>query len=254
MMLPSIGINKMNSSKAKPGHFYAVGVGPGSSDLLTFRAANLIESADIVIAPRSKRSKTSLALKTVQHLISSQEVIDHVYAMNRDYAETMKLWNEMAELIVEQSQKGKSIVQITLGDPMVYSTSCYLLKLLHGKLDHEHICVVPGISAFQTVASKFGEALTIQEDRMVLMPATNIDQVAQALEHCETLVLYKAGKKIKELAALLKEKKLLNNARLVCYAEQGEKEFMAHDILEAVDGKHGYMSTVIVYIDRQEWK
>ena len=37
-------------------------------------------------------------------------------------------------------------------------------------------------------------------------------------------------------------------------AEQGEKEFMAHDILEAADGKHGYMSTVIVYINRQEWK
>lgn len=244
----------MKITKAKPGHFYAVGVGPGSFDLLTFRAANLIESADIIIAPRSKRSETSLALRTVEHLISSQEVIDHVYAMNRDYCQTMELWNDMAALIIDQCGKGKSIVQITLGDPMIYSTSCYLVKLLRGKLDHTNICVVPGISAFQTVASKFGEALTIQEDRMVLMPATNINQVAEALEHCETLVLYKAGKKIRELADLLKEKGLLTNARLVCYAEQDEREFMAHDILEAADGKHGYMSTVIVYIDRQEWK
>ena len=69
----------MICAKPKPGHFYAVGVGPGASDLLTYRAAQLIESADIIIAPRSKRSKTSLALKTVEHLISSQEVIDHVY-------------------------------------------------------------------------------------------------------------------------------------------------------------------------------
>ncbi len=244
----------MKYNIAKPGHFYAVGVGPGSSDLLTFRAANLIKSADIIIAPRSKKSEMSLALKTVEPLITSQQVIDHVYAMNRNYSETMQLWNEMAKLIIDQSAKGKSIVQITLGDPMVYSTSCYLLKLLHGKLDHENICVVPGISAFQTVASKFGEALTIQEDRMILMPATNLGQVAEAIDQCETLVLYKAGKKIRQLADLLNNKGLLNKARLVCYAEQGEKEFMANDISQAADGKHGYMSTVIVYVDRQRWK
>ena len=82
-----------------PGHFYAVGVGPGSSDLLTFRAANLIESADIVIAPRSKRSETSLALKTVEHLITSQQVVDHVYAINRDYTETMKWIDKDSKVI-----------------------------------------------------------------------------------------------------------------------------------------------------------
>jgi precorrin-2/cobalt-factor-2 C20-methyltransferase len=65
--------------KALPGHFYAVGVGPGSPDLMTVRAANLIRSADVIVAPRSERAEESLALRTVEELIAGQEVIEHVY-------------------------------------------------------------------------------------------------------------------------------------------------------------------------------
>ena len=37
----------------QPGHFYAVGVGPGAPDLITLRGAGLIQSADTVIVFRS---------------------------------------------------------------------------------------------------------------------------------------------------------------------------------------------------------
>ena len=39
--------------QAVPGHFYAVGVGPGEPDLITIRASRIIESADVLIAPKS---------------------------------------------------------------------------------------------------------------------------------------------------------------------------------------------------------
>jgi precorrin-2/cobalt-factor-2 C20-methyltransferase len=245
--------NKPEFNKAQPGHFYAVGVGPGSPDLLTYRAATLIETADVVIAPRSCKSDKSLALQTVKHLIDAQEVVDHVYAMQRDIQLTMDIWREMADLSAQRCQAGKSVVQITLGDPLIYSTSCYLMDLLKARLPAENVHVIPGISAFQASASLFGEALTIQEDRMMLMPATDLTRVEEALDHCETMVLYKAGRKIGELADLLESRGLLDSARLVCYAEQAGREFVSYNLREAANGAHGYMATVIINIGRQAW-
>ncbi|MHC4404719.1 MAG: precorrin-2 C(20)-methyltransferase [Planctomycetota bacterium] len=247
--------NKTVSDKgnAKPGHFYAVGVGPGAPDLVTFRAASLIQSADVIIAPRSRVSEESLALVTVRGLIQEQEIVEHVYAMTRDLDETIARWTEMAKLVSRRCLDGQSVVQITIGDPMIYSTSHYLLALVKETLPARRIHVVPGISAFQSVASRFGESLSIQEDRMMLMPATDLDRVEDALSRCETLVLYKVGKHIDEIADLLERKGMLGRARLVCNSEQEGKEFVTTDLRSAAGGCHGYMATVILHIDRKRW-
>ncbi|WP_276609596.1 SAM-dependent methyltransferase [Desulfuromonas acetexigens] len=49
----------------QPGHFYAVGIGPGSPDMLTVRAARLVEGCDTIITPQAKGSSKSLALEAV---------------------------------------------------------------------------------------------------------------------------------------------------------------------------------------------
>ena len=247
-------VNNGNSMRALPGHFYAVGVGPGSSDLLTVRAVNLVRSADVVIAPRSRKADTSLALQTVKDLLDGQEIIDHVYAMRRDAESTVRSWARVAELVGRRCERGQSVVQITIGDPLIYSTSCYLLSQLRESLPNDRVHVVPGISAFQASACLFDEALTIQEDRMTLMSATNLVRVEQALDHCATLVLYKAGKKIAELADLLSRRGLLDRARVVCYAEQPDRQFVSADLREAANARHGYMVTVLVHVGRQAWQ
>jgi len=243
----------MNRSEIEAGHFYAVGVGPGAPDLVTLRAASLIQSADVIVAPRSRESQRSLALKTVDRLIDGQEVVDHVYAMTRDVTETMNRWMQVARLVDRRCDQGQSVVQITLGDPMIYSTSHYLLELVRDMMPDERIHVVPGISAFQAVASCFAESLIIQEDGMMLMPASDIVRVEQSLDQCETLVLYKAGRHIEKIAELLQRKNMLDRARLVCNSEQDGKEYVSTDLLSAANGSHGYMATVIIHVGRRTW-
>jgi precorrin-2/cobalt-factor-2 C20-methyltransferase len=247
-------VDESSDGRAEASHFYAIGVGPGAPDLLTIRAARLIESADTIIAPRSRTADASLALRTVRQLISEdQEVVEHVYAMRRDIDETMRSWQGVADLICERCREGEAVVQLTIGDPALYSTSCYLLSLLLPRLPHERIHVVPGISAFQSAAGIFCDALTVQEDRMMLMPATNLERVAEALDHCETLVLYKAGRMIDRLADLLESRGLLGRTRLVCYAEHERRQFVTDNLREAANGEHGYMATVIIQIARRPW-
>lgn len=240
-------------SSSTPGHFYAVGIGPGSADMITIRARNIIESADVILAPRSRLSETSMALDTVKPFIGCQRIEECVYPMSRDVKATGEFWSNVANEVVSWCAEGLSVVQITVGDPLIFSTSCYLLNALEGRMPFDTIHVVSGVSAFQAASAIFQEALTIQEDRLMLMPATDLARVAEALDRCETLVLYKAGQRIDALCALLEQKGYGESARLVCYAEDSTRQYTTRTLRNAVGGKHGYMSTVIVHLKRAGW-
>ena len=241
-------------AKAVAGHFYAVGVGPGAPDLLTLRAVNLIQSADIIITPRSAQTEVSMARQIIEPYLQNQEIIEQAYPMERNLDKTLRAWGQVAEMIAERSQRGQSIVQTTLGDPLLYSTSCYLLDQLLPRFPEGWIHVVPGISAMQTVAALSGDSLALQEDRLMLMTAHDLNEVEKAFTCCETLVLYKCGKKLGELAALLERQGLANQTFLACYAEQEGKQFITQDLRAAADGKPGYLATAIIHVGRRGWK
>lgn len=244
----------INFDKAIKGHCYAVGVGPGAPDLLTIRAARIIETADVIIAPRSAKANSSLALDTVKHLLREHHtLVDHQYAMIRDEDSTMDRWKPIAEIMVEYCAMGKSVVQITIGDPLIYSTVAYVFPYLIEKLGENFVHVIPGISAFQITASKFGIPLTTQEDRLCIMPATDIEAVRAALDTSETLVLYKCAKQLPALAKILSEKGLDNQCKVVCYAEQGDRETVYHNIHNAAASGNGYMATAIIFVNRKKW-
>lgn len=243
----------MNFAAALSGHFYAVGIGPGAADLLTVRAVNLIKSADVIIAPRSEVSSSSLALNTIKdYLQDGQDVLEREYPMKRDSSATSAFWGSVAREVEDFSRVGRSVVQITLGDPLIYSTSSYLLDALVGSIDESRIHIIPGVSSLQASAAKFSEVLTIQEDRMTLMTATDLDEVGKALDCCETLVLYKAGKKLDQLRELLADRGMLENARAAFYVEQ-EDEAIWHNMAEEFDYDGRYMTTVIIQKSRRKW-
>ena len=241
------------SAKAQPGHFYAVGVGPGCSDLLTLRAASIIASADVIITPQAKGSSHSLALEAVQPFIDQQEIVHVNYPMTRNNELTQQRWQKLATTVLDNCRQQRSVVQVTLGDPLIFATSSYLLAEVTEQLEAEHIHIVPGISAFQTGACRFGEALTLQEDRLLLMSATDVAAVADALDHCETLILYKAGGVINELLALLEQRHLLASSRLISCADQGDDELILSTLENWQPDELNYMTTMIIHTGRRVW-
>jgi precorrin-2/cobalt-factor-2 C20-methyltransferase len=60
---------------------------------------------------------------------------------------------------------------------------------------------------------------------------------------------------LRQLAALLEEHRLLDQARLACYVEQNGREAIFRNFREALtDDSHGYMSTVIVRVGSRSWE
>ena len=239
--------------RAAQGHFYAVGVGPGSPDLLTVRALRIVESVDVIVAPRSELSSESLALQVVRDVPGIREILEQVYPMERDEEKTEASWRAVADVVAERCRAGQSVAHLTIGDPLIYSTACYLLLQLERRLPKDRIHVVPGIGAFQAAAAIAGSPLTLQDDRLTLLPATHLEDVERALDHSETVVIYKIGPRAGAVAELLKRRNLARRALMVCYAEQGDKERVITGLDELPKGRNGYMSTVIVPVRRRGW-
>ena len=239
---------------AQPGHFYAVGIGPGAPDLLTIRAMRIIESADIILTPQAKGTNRSLALNAIEPYLQNQEVMTVNYPMQRNGNDTRERWNGVAKEVLGKLRQGKSVAMITIGDPLIFATTSYLLYGLSDGLEKQKIHIIPGISAFQIGASRFHDPLTLQEDRLTLMSATDLDAVENALDHCETLVLYKAGGVINELLALLKKRRLLAASKLVSCAEQGDGELLVNNLENWTPGELNYMTTMIIRIGSRDWQ
>ncbi len=239
--------------KAQAGHFYAVGIGPGAPDLLTLRAVDIIKSAKMIIAPRAETSDASLALSAIRPYTGiGQEIVEHIYPMKRDNEATLASWDGVAEKVCAALSAGKSVAQITLGDPLIYSTSAYLLECLSGRLEPGRIHVVPGISAFQASAARLNKLLCLQEDRMLIMPGTHVRLVEQSLSKCETLVLFKAGKNLGAIREMLKKRGLLEQASAAFYVEQ-EGEAIWRSMAEEFDHAGKYMTIVIIRTGRRTW-
>ena len=85
------------------------------------------------------------------------------------------------------------------------------------------------------------------------MSATDLAAVENALDHCETLVLYKAAGVIEQLLALLEKRDLLASSKLVSCAEQGDGELLVESLADWTPGELSYMTTMIIRIGNRDW-
>lgn len=173
---------------------YAVGVGPGDPELLTRKAERVLRRADVVLAPVSRAGESSVALETVREFLDEtrQKIITHQFPMTSDMNRLMPAWREAAALLASHAAAGRDVAFITIGDPLLYSTFIYLLRILRSDYPGVEIEIVPGISSINTSAAVAGVPLVEGEERLAVIPATvGLDAVIEAVAKYETVVLLK---------------------------------------------------------------
>lgn len=110
---------------------YVVGIGPGSMDYMTFRAQNIVDSAEVLVG-----SRRALDLFSKNH--AEKLVLD------------AKNVESMLKLAVSRVEDGKSVTLLSTGDPG-FSGILKPVSKVRGNIDVE---VVPGISSIQLCAAK----------------------------------------------------------------------------------------------------
>lgn len=224
--------------------FYGIGVGPGSSELLTIKAVKVLNDLDILITPKAKGDMKSVALKIAdEHIGSNVEIRERVFPMSLIKEDMEDAWNEISAEIENEVLAGKKVGFITLGDPMVYSTYIYLLKRLESNIPVETIA---GITSFQGIASGNNFPLVEGDAPLLIYPCTNeIDKIEQAILNNDSIVLMKVYKKFKEIIKLIEKHELKDYSILVSNASK-ETEKVYKDVTKIDEEKISYFSTIII--------
>ncbi len=224
------------------GKFWAVGVGPGDPELLTLKAARMIEESDVIAAPKSGAGK-NVALEIAGKYLEGKPVVEVEMPMIRDEKALQSYHEAACDTLAELLDSGKTVAFLTLGDPGIYSTVMYLHRML-GARGYE-TGVIPGVPSFCAVAASLNEPLCERGQALHVIPASypNLDR-ALALDGCK--VLMKSGKSM----AAVREKLLGTRAKAVECATMPEER--VYRSMEEVPEKPSYFSVVVIPADEQE--
>ncbi len=235
------------------GTLYVVGVGPGDPQLLTLKAARLLDACRIWLVPSAFEGGGSTALKIASGAVSAEGkmILSHHFPMKKirrgeePDPEVKRAWDAAASQVVDLLNRGEDVVFPTLGDPGLYSTAFYLCETLsqYGSVDVE---IVPGISAFSSVSATAELPLCLGDEKLVVIPAVFEDEtIIEMIKLADVLVFMKVHKAMGRLVNLLEQFGLVERAVLIERCTQAGQHIW-HDIRQTVGKELHYFSTVIV--------
>ncbi len=156
--------------KKPNGTLYGVGVGPGDPELLTLKAARLIKECDLIAIPQKNR-EDCFALKIASGAlpeIAEKPILPVDMPMTRDPKAREEAYRQGVSQLQSELEKGKNVVFLTLGDPSVYSTFCYLYERLLAL----GFCsvIVPGVTSFCAAAAALSLPLCENREELHIIP------------------------------------------------------------------------------------
>jgi uroporphyrin-III C-methyltransferase len=179
------------------GKVYLVGAGPGAPDLLTLRAARLLESADIVLHDALVHPDT-LALATRARKMD----------VGKRYGKVSTEQRFIIRALIEAACTHETVVRLKGGDPMVFGRAQEEIDALReAGIEVE---VVPGITAALAAAATLRISLTrrgVARTVAFLTPRVGRDESASewlpAAIEADSAVLYMAAGASQSIAAEL---------------------------------------------------
>jgi precorrin-2 C20-methyltransferase / precorrin-3B C17-methyltransferase len=214
------------------GHLYGIGVGPGDPELITIKAARLIQHAD-VIAYHSGTAGRSIA-RTIADSLISENVIEEllIYPVTTGptdhplgyYGAVDDFYDESAERLSKHLDVGRTVVVLAEGDPLFYSSYMYLHDRLSPRFPSD---VVPGVTSLTAAATALRTPLARHEDILTVLPGTlPVSELARRLADTDAAAIMKLGRTFAGVREALQLTGRLADALYVERATTGEQRVM----------------------------
>ena len=183
------------------GILYGVGLGPGAPDLITLRAARLIEKATVVAYP-TLAGTASFARSIAADLIAPgiREIVMDV-PMSVARAPAQAAYDKSAAEIAATLDAGHDVVCLCEGDPFFYGSFMYLFARLSADYRVE---VVPGVTSVTACAARAGMPLAARNERLTVLPGPlPEDELRQRIDGAESVVIMKVGRHLAKIRRVI---------------------------------------------------
>ena len=145
---------------AGKGHIALVGAGPGARDLLTLRAVERLQEADVIYYDRLVDPDVlELARRDAERVFVGKEVGACAWPQDK-----------ICRLIVAEALKGRRVVRLKSGDPSIFGRVTEELDA--ARAAGIAVEIVPGVTAASAAASALGRGLTERGETDTLVIAT----------------------------------------------------------------------------------
>ncbi len=154
--------NRRPPEGAGEGHIALVGAGPGARDLLTLRAVERLQEADVIYYDRLVDPDVlELARRDAERVFVGKEVGACAWPQDR-----------ICALILAEAKKGRRVVRLKSGDPSVFGRATE--EMTAARDAGVPVEIVPGITAASAAAASLGRSLTErgETDTVVLVTGT----------------------------------------------------------------------------------
>ena len=130
------------------GKVYLIGAGPGDPDLLTVKAARILQSADVVL-------HDSLVSPEVLALVSPRAEVVHI---GKRAGRKLLTQDEINAVLVHYARSKSVVVRLKGGDPLIFGRASEEIDALRAA--GVPLEIVPGISSSLAAAAAAGVSLT----------------------------------------------------------------------------------------------
>lgn len=160
---------------------YFVGAGPGASDLITVRGAELLKSADMLIYAGSLVNPALLEYAKPDCAIHNSALLT---------------LDEVMSLLINAHQQGQIAVRLHTGDTSIYSTIREQMDILQDRGIPYEVC--PGVSSFGAAAASLKSEYTLpQVSQSVIItrmagktPVPEGENIASLAAHGATMIIF----------------------------------------------------------------
>ena len=173
---------------------YFIGVGPGDPELLTVRAKNVIERADVIIYADS---------------LINPEVCSSARKGAEIYPSASLSLEEITGIIVNAVKEGKIVARLQSGDPGIYGA----IQEQMAALDERGIAyeIIPGVSSLFAAAASLKTELTVPELSQTVIitrmegrtPVPDLEKLRGLAAHQASMAIFLSASLIEKVVAEL---------------------------------------------------
>lgn len=182
------------------GKLFGVGLGTGDPKLMTLRAVECIEQAQVIAYHSAKHGRSNARRIAAAH-ITEDHIEEHlVYPLTTETTDhpggyrgaIEEFYEEAAARLAAHLDAGRNVAVLSEGDPLIYSSYQHMHKRLAHRYPTE---TVPGVSSISASVAALGVPLTEADEVLTVLPGTlPTEELAARLASTDSAVVLKLGR------------------------------------------------------------